>query len=524
MLPISPRITRTLAFLPVAVACVTLLGWQFRNPLLRGDLVGTFVAPNTALCFIVCGISIVCQVSDSVVWRRIGVALGALVTLFALATIAEYVFRIDLGIDRIFFAHRLSAWNLALPGRFALNTALAFTCAGISLVTLHRREAPGIAEFCAGLVLAIFYLAMVGRAYSASLLYGKVMSPYVAALFGVLGLALLCAARRHIFLDTARSREIGGVVFRRMLVAVLVLLPLIAYVRMQLERRGVMNADVSTPVFVVFSVSVFTVLTLRTAAVVNQIDERRQQTEQALIRTEKLAAAGRMAATVAHEINNPLEAVTNLLFLLKNTEVDAALGREYIRLAEQELARVAAITRRTLGFYKDETKAGDVDLRRVTDGVLELYAHKFSGSAIELKRSYAEGALVRAPEGELRQIITNLLSNAIDALPEEQPRIEITIERADRHVVLTFADNGRGIAEAHLERIFEPFFTTKRDVGNGLGLWVTKALVEKNGGVIEVTTSTAEADHGTTFRLTFPVSTGKRTPVALSANRARATD
>jgi len=139
--------------------------------------------------------------------------------------------------------------------------------------------------------------------------------------------------------------------------------------------------------------------------------------------------------------------------------------------------------------------------------VLELYAHRLNAASVQVNRSFGEGTVVRAPEGEMRQVFTNLLSNAFDALPREQGRLDVRTERIDDHVVFTFADNGRGIAQDHMERIFEPFFTTKRDVGNGLGLWVTKTLVEKNLGQIELQSRTGEADHGTTFRLKFPAVT-----------------
>src|SRR5690242_14274161 len=178
------------------VACLALAGWQFRVPALKGDIFGTFIAPNAALCFILCGVAILCQTSRFAFVRHLGIVLGVFVTAFALATLAEYAFGVDFGIDRIFFAHRLSDWTLPLPGRFAFNTALAFTFAGCAVVALRRPRFP-IAELGAGFVLIICYLALVGRAYSVSLLYSRVMSPHTAILFGFLGVALLCASTRH---------------------------------------------------------------------------------------------------------------------------------------------------------------------------------------------------------------------------------------------------------------------------------------------------------------------------------------
>jgi signal transduction histidine kinase len=194
-------------------------------------------------------------------------------------------------------------------------------------------------------------------------------------------------------------------------------------------------------------------------------------------------------------------------------------------MAEEELARVAAITKRTLGFYREERRSSTVDLGRVMDDVLELYARKLASNGVTVNRSYAENAVILAPEGEMRQIATNLLSNAMDALPGKGGQIAATVERMNDSVVFTFSDDGTGIRDSDVERVFEPFFTTKKDVGNGLGLWVTKTLIEKNGGRIEMKTRTDAEHHGTTFRISFPAASTKpvRTETRV-AREARAAD
>jgi signal transduction histidine kinase len=232
----------------------------------------------------------------------------------------------------------------------------------------------------------------------------------------------------------------------------------------------------------------------------------RKQAEEALIRSEKLASAGRLAATIAHEINNPLEAVTNLLYLAKG---DPAKAAQYIEAAESELHRVAHITRQTLGFYRDGGTPHSVQMDKLVNDVLSLYAKRLEIKNIAVHARLEQQPEVTASGGELRQIVSNLISNAIDALPHEG-RLSISVHSArhPRHgtdgVRLIVADNGTGIPAEVRAKIFEAFFTTKRDVGTGLGLWVTRSLVEKHGGSLRMRTSTDPHRHGTTFSVFFP--------------------
>ena len=232
----------------------------------------------------------------------------------------------------------------------------------------------------------------------------------------------------------------------------------------------------------------------------------RKLAEEALIRSEKLASAGRLAATIAHEINNPLEAVTNLLYLAKSDPANAA---RYIEAAEGELHRVAHITRQTLGFYRDGSSPQSVQLDKLVRDVLDLYAKRIELKSIGVRARLDEKIEIKASSGEIRQVVSNLVSNAIDALPSEG-RLSVSVHSArhPRHAIegvrITVADNGTGIAPDVRGKIFEAFFTTKRDVGTGLGLWVTRSLVEKHGGNLRVRTSTDLKHHGTAFSVFFP--------------------
>lgn len=231
----------------------------------------------------------------------------------------------------------------------------------------------------------------------------------------------------------------------------------------------------------------------------------RKQAEEALIRSEKLASAGRLAATIAHEINNPLEAVTNLLYLARTNPDKAA---EFLSLADVELQRITHIARQTLGFYRESGAPHTVDVEKVVRNVVELYDKRIEAKNIFLDLRLREGLSVLASSGELRQIVSNLMANALDALPPSgrlsvracrcrDPRTGVYGAR------LTVADNAGGIPAELRPRIFDAFFTTKSDVGTGLGLWVTRNLVEKHGGRLRMRSSTSAAGHGTVFTVFF---------------------
>lgn len=231
----------------------------------------------------------------------------------------------------------------------------------------------------------------------------------------------------------------------------------------------------------------------------------RKLAEDALRRSEKLATAGRLAATIAHEINNPLEAITNLLFLIKNEPAGSEQLHTFIDMADHELRRVSHITRQTLGFYRESVGPTRFDLRAVVEDVLTLLGRRSSSRQLEFQRDTEVSGTIVAPQGEVRQIVANLLTNSIDATPTGRivVRVGQTLLRGTqlKAVTLTVADTGQGIPRQNLSRLFEPFFTTKKDVGTGLGLWVTRELVLKNGGTIQVR---SREGIGTIFRVTLP--------------------
>jgi PAS domain S-box-containing protein len=234
-----------------------------------------------------------------------------------------------------------------------------------------------------------------------------------------------------------------------------------------------------------------------------------KQAEGALLRQEKLAAMGRLASTVAHEINNPLEAVTNILYLVRSDGSLSDEAREYLAVAEQELARLSDITRLTLGFVRNTSTRRPLTLESVVEDVLSIFRHRYERKAIRIDRVIQPGVSVLIAPHELRQILTNLISNAADALNVRDARVAIQIfaeeQLGEQRAVFVLEDNGTGISEGALPRIFEPFFTTKSDVGTGIGLWVTRELVEANGGKISAESGELGGGMKTRFRVEFPL-------------------
>jgi PAS domain S-box-containing protein len=252
-----------------------------------------------------------------------------------------------------------------------------------------------------------------------------------------------------------------------------------------------------------------------------------RKSQDLLRRAEKLSAAARLSATVAHEINNPLEAVSNLIYLAKLAPGMPSEQVEQLTLAEHELARVAHITRQTLGFYRESRERHPLDLAPILDSVLDLYTNKLQSKEITVQRNYEPCPRVLGAAGELRQALANLVSNAIDAV-QRQGRITLTVRPMqageDCAAQIMIEDDGPGIATEHATRIFEPFFTTKKDVGTGLGLYITREILERHDGTVDVLPSSNNGNRGATFVLRLPcrahaesmeASLGPSDPVAL---------
>jgi PAS domain S-box-containing protein len=234
-----------------------------------------------------------------------------------------------------------------------------------------------------------------------------------------------------------------------------------------------------------------------------------KQTREALIRSEKLAVVGRLAATISHEINNPLAAVTNLLYLIKensNEEMVKALGET----AQQELARVSHIVTHTLRFNRQTNGASREKMSELLESSVAIYQARMRDAGIEIRRDYKDTELVLCFGSELRQVFANLIGNSFDA-SRSGSKMQLRTRDArhprtgERGVRVTIADSGAGMDRDTLERIFEPFFTTKGDKGTGLGLWVSREILRKHLATICVRSHISSVRSGTTFSIWIPM-------------------
>ena len=235
----------------------------------------------------------------------------------------------------------------------------------------------------------------------------------------------------------------------------------------------------------------------------------RKQAEEALLRSEMLASAGRMAASIAHEINNPLEAMMNTLYLVRSTPDLPDQARLYLDIADGELMRIAHITRQTLGFYREFSAATSNSACDLVESVVDLLKSKIQANGATVLQQCDHPLNILGIAGELRQILANLLANALDAVDHNCRIIIRTSASSDpvtgkSRIRVSVSDCGHGITTATAKQMFDPFFTTKGTVGTGLGLWVCKQLVDKNGGTIRVRSRTYGPKHGTTFSITLP--------------------
>jgi PAS domain S-box-containing protein len=235
----------------------------------------------------------------------------------------------------------------------------------------------------------------------------------------------------------------------------------------------------------------------------------RRMSEGALMRAEKLAAAGRLAATVAHEVNNPLEGLTNLIYIAHRSD-NIIEVRQLLSQAEDELGRIAHITRQSLGFYRETSTPAPFKPATIIREVTDFYTPRASRLGVSFIVNAKTEKEVLGLAGELRQVLSNLLANSLDACPNGSTvRVDANSAIDPRNpsragVRITIADTGPGIPPEHLESIFEPFFTTKKDTGTGLGLWVSRELVEKHGGSLRVRSRTTDPLCGTVFSIFLP--------------------
>jgi signal transduction histidine kinase len=279
------------------------------------------------------------------------------------------------------------------------------------------------------------------------------------------------------------------------------------YKKAMVERVPVVFEDYLAPRDRWLSVSVSPV-GAGIAIFIRNVTERRQR-DAALHKAEKLAAVGRLASSISHEINNPLESVVNLLYLIEHATSSPPEMKTYASLATSELARVSHIVTQTLKFHRQATDAAECRISEILESVISLFQGRMATRHVAVARDYAPDDIILCFAGDMRQVFANLIGNAIDAMPiHGELRLRTRRSRDWRTgrdgLRVIVADNGSGMSRQTLRNLFEPFFTTKPTTGTGLGLWVSEEIVRSHKGSIRPRSSQQPGRSGTTFNLFFP--------------------
>ena len=248
---------------------------------------------------------------------------------------------------------------------------------------------------------------------------------------------------------------------------------------------------------------------------------QQRQAEAALMQSEKLAAVGRLASSISHEINNPLEAITNLLYLVAQSGELPQELKVYVHMAQSELGRVSQIATQTLRFHRQSVGATSVTAEGLVRAVLNLYQGRLANSAIAVNAKFSSATAMLCFENDIRQVLNNLIANAIDAM-RTGGRMVIRAHDAEsggrRGVRIAIADTGHGMSRSTLKRLFEPFYTTKGLNGTGLGLWISSEIVKRHQGRLAVRSSQDAVRHGTVFALFLPLQESLEREDAAQAN------
>jgi PAS domain S-box-containing protein len=240
-----------------------------------------------------------------------------------------------------------------------------------------------------------------------------------------------------------------------------------------------------------------------------QIKKLNAQLEEALRRSERLAATGRLSASLAHEINNPLASLNDILFVLNSQKELSGDSKALIQAAKKEVDRLSNIARETLAPHRTSGEKVKIKAVDLMDTSLQSFQRQMEEAHVEVERRYDTDAEIEVTPNELRQVFTNLISNAIDAMPQGGT-LQLHAFSEGQDVKLVFSDNGSGIKPEKLEEIFEPFVTTKGEKGLGIGLWISRNIVEKLGGTIQVHSTISETGHGTRFTICLPIAAAAR--------------
>lgn len=512
------------------MSILTLVGWQFRLTSLR-DPIGGFMTPNTALLFIFLSVTLFLHQ-----WRErpsahgTGISLAVITAVFSAVILFEHLTGINTGLAQIFFSHRLDDWTLpTTPGRFAPNSAICFILLAAALILSYENSRKSLIEFLTALSLLISGLAAIGHIYGVRALYSLEITNYMAMLTAVaflfIGTGLLVAVAPGGWMGVVLRDDAAGLLSRRIFLFSFTVVPFMGWIALYTEEQHSLTSQFATSLLVIAVLVIITSTVFRSAREIRRLERERRTAEDQLREAEKLAVTGRLAATLAHEVNNPLEAVTNILYLLDHDPGLTKQSKDFLALAHEELSRVSHITRQTLAFYREPVAPAVIRPAELIRQIVAIFEPKIQSKRLRTTVSDNFESEITFYPGELKQIVTNLLSNAIDAT-EQGGIIRLRVrggrswlDGRDGGFRITVSDNGSGISSTDLPQLFQPFFTTKGQKGTGLGLWVTQGLITKHGGMLRLRTSTKGSRRGTTFSVFLPSEARKLSPEPQAATK-----
>jgi signal transduction histidine kinase len=501
-------------------SAITLAGWFGHRTELTMPMIGP-MRWSAAVCFIALSLVVLLRHlrRSGQLLTRVGDILCLVPLAFAVMSILALLFQSTPGIPHAIFvklaglAAQYGLLHVETPWRMSMGSSVGIGFLAFSLLMLDRLRRLSTALQSIGLMLALStisgFLFRAHALFNARLLDAMSLQSALSLLL-LFAAAFACRPTREP-MRSLFAQELGIEARIELLVGTWALPLLIGLSVSDGIRRGWYEPSFALSLFAVAVIGLQTVLIWRSDLALTQLTRNKQRMEEVLRKNEKLAVAGRLAASISHEINNPLESISNLLYLIRTSE-SMDEQHTYADLATEELRRVTQITTQTLSFYRENTAPVLSDITPILASSVQLLRGKISSMGVDvIEEYYPPLPAIVCSAGELRQVLVNLISNALDATPRGgrivvRAALSKAWTRAGRSVIrIAVSDTGCGMPPNVLARVFEPFFTTKEKTGNGLGLWVAADLIEKHGGWMKVKSCTNDRHHGTTFQLVLPV-------------------
>ena len=497
------------------LGALVLVGWALDAPILKSVLPGlATMKPNTALCFVLGGVALGLRVTprDSTARWWIARLCAAAVLLIGMATLVEYLVRVNLGLDALLFREPHPALGSPYPERMSQMTALSFTCAGSALLLLDARNARTTTQILTLVVALVSLTALVGYVYGVRALYAVDPFSSVALHTGVgllaLALGILCARPDRGMVAVVIGDTAGGAMARRLLPVALGLPLALGWLRLKGERAGLYPTAFGTGTYAVSNVMIFVAAILWYAATLSRSDAERQHAERELKRSNE--ELERFAYVASHDLQEPLRMIGSYVQLLGKRykgKLDASAD-EFIAFALDGAQRMQRLIEDLLAFSRVGTRGGAFAPTEVS-AVLDRALASLKLAIEETGATVTRNGLptVSADAGQLEHVFLNLISNALKFRGPKPPEIRIVTEQHDGEWVFHVRDNGIGIDPEYFERIFIIFQRLHGNSdypGTGLGLAICKKIVERHGGRIWVE---SQPGQGATFSFTLPAVT-----------------